>query len=402
MAAASFALALLAASGCGEKATQPVVAPPPPAVKVAAVARETIPVVMPFAGTVQAVQVVDIVPRVSGYIDERYFEEGTFVEKNAPLYLIDPRPYKARLDALEAQLEQDQAQVEFSEAEAKRYQGLAKKGDVSKEARDKAIAGRDAAVAKVAKAKADIEDGQINLSFTRVNAPFAGRVEDTKVYPGSLVEQQRDVLTTLVQIDPIHVIFSMSRREAAVVQQLQKKGLAARKVTDFKADIFLPDGSKYQHQGHLDFVSLRTDPKTDTITMRAIFPNEGVDKRQAVLFPGQYVPLHLIAGSQPDALLIPQAALVQSQIGARVFVVGKDSKVEARTVEVDRAYDNRWVIRKGLEKGERVVVDGIQKVRSGVVVEASDIETKAGTDAKADTKSGKDTKRKTETDTSKS
>jgi multidrug efflux system membrane fusion protein len=122
----------LAASGCGEKATQQAAAPPPPAVKVAAVARETIPVVMPFAATVQAVQVVDIVPRVSGYIDERYFEEGTFVEKDAPLYLIDPRPYKARLDALEAQLKQDQAQVEFWDAEAERYERLAKKGDVSK------------------------------------------------------------------------------------------------------------------------------------------------------------------------------------------------------------------------------------------------------------------------------
>lgn len=421
-AAASFALVLLVASGCDDKATPPAAAPPPPEVKVVAVARETIPVIMPFAATVQAVQVVDIVPRVSGYIEERYFEEGTFVEKDAPLYLIDPRPYKARLDALKAQLKQDQAQVEFADAEAERYERLAKKGDVSKEARDKAISGRDEAVAKVAKDKADIEEGQLNLSFTRVNAPFAGRIEDTKTYPGSLVQQQRDVLTTLVQIDPVHVIFSMSRREGAVIQQLQKKGLAPPKVTDFKADLFLPDGSKYQHQGHLDFVSLQTDPKTDTITARAVFPNEGVAKRQTALIPGQYVPLQLIAGSQPDALLIPQAALVQSQIGSQVYVVGKDSKVEARTVEVDRAYDNRWVIRKGLEKDERVVVDGIQKVRSGVVVEASDMETKADADAdaksdtdakpntdaksdaetKSDTKSGTDAKRKTVTDTSQS
>jgi len=375
IAAASFALVLLAASGCSDKAKQQAVAPPPPAVQVAIVAQETIPVIMPFAGTLQAVQVVDIVPRVSGYIEERYFEEGTFVKKDDPLYLIDPRPYKARLDALEAQLKQDKANVKYWDAEAKRFIKLAKTGAVAKDKGDKAVAERDEAQGRVAKDRADIEEGRLNLSFTRINAPFDGRIEDTKTYPGSLVQQQRDVLTTLVQIDPVHVIFSMSRREGAVIQQLQKKGLAPPRVTDFKADLFLPDGSKYQHQGHLDFVSLQTDPKTDTITMRAIFSNEGVEKRQAVLFPGQYVPVHLIAGSQPDALLIPQVALVQSQIGSQVFVVGKDSKVEARTVEVGRAYDNRWVIRKGLKKGEQVIVDGIQKVRSGMVVKVSEKKT---------------------------
>jgi len=386
MAAASFALVVLAASGCGDKSTQQAAAPPPPAVKVAAVAQETIPVIMQYAGTVKALQVVDISPRVSGYINEVHFEEGTFVEKDAPLYLIDPRPYEARVDALEGQLEQDQANVKYWEAESKRFLRLAKTGAVAKDKGDKAIAERDEAKGRVAKDQADLEEGRLNLSFTTVTAPFAGRVEDTKVYPGSLVQQQRDVLTTLVQLDPINVIFNISRREGAVIQQMQKKGLAPARVTDFKAELFLPDGSKYGQQGHLDFVSVQSNPSTDTLTARAIFPNEGVDERQMTLVPGQYVPLNLIAGRQPDALLIPQVALVQSQIGAQVMVVGKDSKVEARTVEVDRAYGNQWVISKGLKKGEQVIIDGIQKVRSGMVVKVS--EKKAEPQKNTDTTQG--------------
>lgn len=132
--------------------------------------------------------------------------------------------------------------------------------------------------------------------------------------------------------------------------------------------MFLPDRTKYHRQGHVDFVSLQLDPKTDTLLVRAIFPNEGVDKQQTTLIPGQYVPVQLIAGHQPDALLIPHAALVQSQIGAHVFVVDKDNKVETCRVKVDGAYDKQWVIRDGLKKAERVIVNGLQKVRSGMVV----------------------------------
>jgi membrane fusion protein (multidrug efflux system) len=357
--------------GCGDKSKPKAAAPPPPEVKVAAVVQETVPIVMAFAGTVQSVQVVDIIPRVSGYLEERYFKEGTYIKKGDPLYLIDPRPYQASLDALQAQSKTDEASLKRWTSEAKRYTRLAKKGAGSVEDKEQAIARRDEIRAKLEKDQANIENAELNLSFTKITAPFDGRIENTKKYPGALVEQQRDVLTTLVQIDPIYVIFNISRRQAAVVQALQAKEQAPTNLQDFKAEVFLPDGTKYHRQGQVDYVSLQLDPKTDTLLVRAIFPNEGVDKQQTTLIPGQYVPIHLIAGHQPDALLIPQAALVQSQIGAHVFVVDKDNKVETRRVKVDRAYDKQWVIRDGLKKTERVIVDGIQKVRSGMVVKVS-------------------------------
>jgi RND family efflux transporter MFP subunit len=358
--------------GCGGKEQQTATPPPRPEVKVAEVVRKKIPIVMPFAGTVKSVQVIDIIPRVSGYINEVNFQEGSYVKKGDPLYLIDPRPFQARVNALEAQIEKDQASVAFWTSEAERYTRLASKGAGSVEDKEKAIARRDEMLAKVDQDKADLENAKLDLSFTRITAPFDGRIEDTKKYPGALVQAQRDVLTTLVQIDPIHVIFNMSRRQVAQVQALQRKGLAPSELEDYKIEIFLPDGTRYDHQGHIDFVSAQIDPKTDTQTVRAVISNEAATKFQVKLASGQYVPVNLIAGHQPDALLIPGTALVQSQIGSHVFVVGKDGKAETRPVEVDRAYDNQWVISQGLEKGERIVVDGVQKVRSGVVVKISD------------------------------
>jgi membrane fusion protein (multidrug efflux system) len=372
-------LVSLLINGCGDSSKQQVTAPSsPPEVKVAEVAQERIPIIMPFAGTVQSVNVVDIIPRVSGYIEEVHFQDGTYVNKGDALYRIDPRPFQAQLDALEAQLKRDQARLAFWTSEAERYTRLAQKGAGSVEDKEKAIAQRDETLAKINGDKADIENAKLNLNFTLITAPFDGRIENTQKYPGALVQEQRDVLTTLVQVNPIYVVFNMSRRQMATVQELEEKGLAPTKLEDFKAEVFLSDGTKYDRQGYLNFISAQLDPKTDTTTVRAVFPNEAATKHQVKLIPGQYVPLQLIAGHQPNATLIPQAALVQSQIGSHVFVVDKADKVETRPVEIDRSYDNQWVIRKGLKKGERVVVEGVQKVRSGVVVKASEMNVTTG------------------------
>lgn len=358
--------------GCGEQDHKHAATPrPAPEVKVAQAAKESIPVLLQFAGTVESVRSVDIVPQVSGRIEKRSFEEGTFVEKGAPLYLIDPRPFQAALDAAEAQLHKDQANVRFWSGEAARYTRLAKAGAGSKEDKEKALARLAETKAAVAADKADVATARLNLAYTDITAPFDGRIEDTNVYGGDVVTAQRNVLTTLVQIDPIHVVFNISRREGAEVQKLQVQGLAPAERTEFETRVRLPDGTTYEQAGHLDFVALQVDPTTDTLAARAVFPNKSDEANRIALLPGQYVALTLTAGKQPDAILIPGSALVQSQIGAHVFVVDKDGKVALRVVEVDRAYEQQWVIRKGLEAGERVVVDGVQKVRSGMTVKAT-------------------------------
>lgn len=367
---AAFALTVLLIVGCDGKAKKQAVKPAPPDVQVAEVNQGAVPIVMEFSGTIKAIKTVDIIPRVSGYIDERHFEEGTFVKAGDPLYLIDPRPYKSQLDAYNAQLKLDQASLAFWRKETKRYQSLVKQGAASKEKTEGTIAKRDEMLATVEKDKADIENAKLDLSFTNITAPFGGRIQETKINVGNLVQKQRDVLTTLVQMDPVYVVFNISRSDVFEIQLLKRQGKLFE-TADMRIEILLPDGSTYSQQGKINFISYQINPTTDTVLVRGIIPNK---KDQGVgdfdLIPGQYAPVRLIMGQDPAALLIPQPALVESQIGKRVFVVNQENKVESRSVEAGRGYQGQWVIKKGLKKGEKVIVEGTQKVRPGVVVNA--------------------------------
>ncbi len=363
-------MALLPA-GCTDKPENMAASPSPPDVVVAEVVQKTIPVIMKFAGTVKSVKAVDIVPRVSGYIEKQYFKEGTFLQDGDPLYLIDPRPFEARLKLHQAQLDEIRALLTYWKSESDRRTRLFKQRAVSEADKEEAIAKHAEMLAALAKQKATLEDARLDLSYTEITAPFAGRIEDTLFYEGDLVKEHRDTLTTVVQIDPIHVIFEMSRREVSEIRGLIAKGWAPTEMEKYTAVVLLPDGSVYPHEGYLEFISARFNPATDTHMMRAVFPNPlraGGAIAPVALISGQYVPIRLTIGQQPDAELIPGPALVQSQIGTHVFVVDKDNKVETRVVEVDRPYGQQWVIRKGLEKGERVIVKGIQKVRTGTMV----------------------------------
>jgi len=355
-------------TGCGDKSKQTAVKPPPPDVQVAEVTHEKVPIIMTFSGTVKAVKSVDIIPRVSGYIEERHFEEGTDAKQGDPLYLIDPRTYQAQLDANQAQLKQHEASAAFWKSEEKRYTKLAKAGAGSVEDKEKAIARHLEVLADIDEDKANIENAELNLSFTNITAPFDGRIQDTKINVGQLVHEQQDVLTTLKQIDPIYVVFNVSRRQVSKVQRLRRDGLAFESREDFKVEVKLADGSLYTQLGRLNYISAQIDPTTDTLEYRAVFPNPIEDLAQIALIPGQYVPIRLTVGEDPNTLLVPGPALVQSQVGTQVYVVNKDNKVESRTVEVGQAYKQQWIIKKGLKKGERVIYDGLQKVRPGVVV----------------------------------
>lgn len=356
-----------AITGCGRGKKQE--SPPAPKVTVAAVMKESVPMTMQFSGTVKAVKAVEIVPRVSGYIDERYFEEGAYVDKGDPLYLIDPRPFQAKLDSAVAQLERDQANLVYWQSEAKRYTELAKSGAGSVEKKDTAVAREYEAKAAVDKDKADIESARLNLGFTRISAPFRGRIQDTKMNIGALVSQQKSVLTTLVEMDPIYVIFNVTRRELYRIQELQREGVVPKEWNKIKVAVLLPDGSKYKHRGFVNYVSSRIDPATDSLMVRGKFPNPAEKEYEVDLVAGQFVPVKMVLGDNPRSLLIPKEALVEDQAGAHVFVVGEDNKVEVRPVEVADSYKDQWVVKKGLKEGERVVVTGVQKVKPGMSVD---------------------------------
>jgi membrane fusion protein (multidrug efflux system) len=357
---------ILLLMGCGDKSKEKT-APPPPTVTVTEVAEQKVPIVMQFSGTITSVKTVDIIPRVSGYIERRYFVEGTFVKEGAPLYLIDPRPFQARLDAHKAQLKSHQASLAYWENEAARYERLAAQGAASQEKKEGALTKLNETRAAIDKDKANIENARLELSFTRIEAPFSGRIQETRINVGNLVQQQRDVLTTLVQMDPIYVVFNLSRNQVYQIQLLKRQGKLFP-VEEMKVELLLPDGSSYPEQGKVDFISFRINPTTDTVTVRAVFPNKHIGTGDYDLIPGQYAPVRLILGENVDALLIPQTALVETQAGTHVFVVGKDNKVESRKVVAGSSYKQQQVINEGLKLGESVIIEGVQKVRPGMAV----------------------------------
>ncbi len=355
-------------------------APPVPRVVVTEISQRKIPIIKEYSGTITSVKNIDIVPRVSGYIMQRFFTEGTIVKKDAPLYLIDPRPFQARLDAALARLNKDQSALKFWEQEKARYRKLAGKGAASAEKAERARTNYKKTLAVIEKDRADVENARLELGFTTIKAPFAGRILQTRFHEGALVHAQRDVLTKLVKMDPVYVVFKISRRDVFELQKLERdKKIFA--IKDMIVRIDLPDGTVYSHAGKVNFIDFLINPATDSVTVRGILPNPHSEAAQADhdLIPGQYAPVHLVVGENPAAILIPKPALLQGELGSRVFVVNRDNRVVSRKVKLNGVYEKQWIITKGLKPGERIIVEGVQKVKNGMVVKPVHADSKSTT-----------------------
>jgi membrane fusion protein (multidrug efflux system) len=356
-------------AGCDDHSSSgAAAAPSPPEVVVAEVALGAVPIVMQFSGTVASVRTVQIIPRVSGYLEKRYFEEGADVKAGAALYQIDPRPFQDAVDSYMAQLALDQANAAYWKSEAERYAEAVKSGAVSQEQYSEATSQAEQAAAMVNRTQAQLNDAKLDLSFTNITAPFDGRIQQTREHPGALVDQYQDVLTTLVQMDPVYVLFNLTRRQLYEIQTMRLEGKVLRFEEDARVEVLLPDGNPYAQAGRIDFVSAEIDPTTDSLTVRAVVPNDFSHGKEGMLVPGQYVPVRMILGERSDALLIPKSALMQTQAGDQVLVVDSDDKVASRKVEIGPAYQGQWVIESGLQKGERVIVEGLQKAKPGSTV----------------------------------
>jgi membrane fusion protein, multidrug efflux system len=335
-------------------------APPPPAVSVVEVARQPVTPSVSFTGRVVAVDRVDLLARVTGFLEQRLFREGQDVQKGDLLFVIEQAPFEAEVARAEAQVARAQASLAEAQATLERIQEAVQSGAVSRRELDQATAAEAVARAEVLAAEAQLKTARLNLSYTEIRAPIAGRIGRSNYTVGNLVGPDSGVLATIVSQDPIYVTFPVSTR---VLLDAQRR---ARTAEEYVVRVRLPDGTVYEHPGRIDFADIQVDQNTDTITIRAEFPNP-----DRLLVAGQFVNVFVKTEQPQQEIVIAQSAVQVDQAGQYVLTVNSESTVEQRRVETGQAQGGRVVIRGGLNEGDRVIVGGLQKVRPGQEVQVN-------------------------------
>ena len=357
-----FAVLNLAMIGCG--GTQASVRPPAPEVKVAQVIQKDVPVYSDWVATLDGYVNAQVRPQVSGYIIKQNYKEGSLVGKGQVLFEIDPRPFKAALDRAKGDLAQAQAQLGKSTLDVERDTPLAKARAIAQSQLDNEIQAKLGAQAAVESNRAMVEQAELNLEWTKVTSLVDGIAGIAQVQIGNLVGAN-SVLTSVSQVDPIKAYFPISE-QAYVLAQEQSNAVSSKQAISFfgsSLDLILTDGSIYRRKGKILLADRQVDPTTGTIRIVAAFPNPG-----NVLRPGQYGRVHVETNIKRGALLIPQSAVAQSQGSYQVAVVGGDHKVDMRGVRPGETVGTMWVIDSGLKPGEQVVVEGLQKLKDGILV----------------------------------
>ena len=360
----SLLLPLILLVGCDQSARQTAESPPP-GVLVAKAQHRAITDTVEYVGRTVAVNDVSLRAQVEGYLLERKFAEGDDIEQGAELFVIDPALYQAGVAAAEGSVAQSEAALARARKDLKRYQTLIKQQNISQQELDRAQSDELQHEANLKSAQAALQKAQIDLSHTVIRAPFKGRIGSSSVSVGDLVTPQSEELARLVELDPIYANFSVSERDIiAAKRRLQESGKNESALAELAVTLRLPDGSEYEHRGRLDFIDNTVDRRTGTVVLRARFANP-----DRLLVPGLYVSTLLGRKETTDKLVIPQAAVQEDQAGVFVMVVGPGNKVEQRRIETGEAFAGELVVKSGLEPDERVIVEGIQKVRPGQVVE---------------------------------
>jgi multidrug efflux system membrane fusion protein len=345
--------------GCSDKQAVQAAKPQAPAapVTVATVTERSMPVQVQTIGNVEAIATVSIKPQISGQLVGVHFKEGDFVKNGQLLFTIDRAPFVAALRQAEGTLAKDQAQAENAKIDAERYQGLGREGVVSKQQVDATLASFNALNAAVAADKAAVETAKINLEYTSIYSPINGRTGNVGVKAGNLVKANDvPILVTINQIEPIYVTFSVPEQQLAEV----KKYSMAKSLKVEAA----PQGSGQNFEGKLTFIDNSVDLTTGTIKLKATFENQ-----QRALWPGQFVNVNLTLTTQPNAVVIPSAALQTGQNGTYVYVVSQDLTVQPQPVKVGWTVGDNAVIASGLQAGQRIVTDGQLRIVPGGKVE---------------------------------
>ena len=350
------------AEGCGSKSAAAAPAAPP-TVEVAEVAQRDVPVYHEWIATLDGFVNAIIQPQVSGYLIRQNYREGELVHKNEVLFKIDPRPFQAILDQAKAQLAQAEAQLGKTQLDVQRDTPLAKEKAIAQSQLDNDVQANLAAKATVQADQAAVEQAQINLEFTNVRSLVDGVAGIATGQVGNLVGPQT-VLTTVSQLDPIKAYFVASEQQYLAFVQ-RNPTVASREKTErgLVLELVLADGSTYPKKGKFYAADRHVDPQTGAIRLAGVFPNS-----DNALRPGQYGRVRFVSYIRPAALLVPQKAVTELQGTYQVAVVSSDNKVSIRTVQVGERTGPLWIIEQGVKPGERVVVEGVQKVRDGMPV----------------------------------
>jgi multidrug efflux system membrane fusion protein len=336
-------------------------------VPITPVVTKTVPVYLDYVGTTEALRTVTLQAKVTGYLSERGAVDGADVRQGDLLYRINPRDYQVMLDQAKAQAQRDAAAVEYSRASQNRNSQLNKDGFASKDTFDQTTSAMRQAEANLAADQAAIRGAELNIGYTEIAAPFAGRLGRSLVHEGALISAAGTQLNTLVQLDPIYVTFNPSETDLATIEKQRAIGPIA-------ADARLTGDADPRFHGTLTFLDNTVDRTTGTIVARAT-----IDNAARTLIPGQYVRIRLHIADQPNALLIPQAAVGSNQIGKYVYTIGDGSKVEQRYVTLGATDAKLVVVNSGLKPGESVIVGNLQKIGPGMPVKPIPAPDKPGT-----------------------
>ena len=371
-------LAAMAPASCDKK--QASQAPPAAPVQVGVVTLKTQPVVLSteLPGRTTAFLTADVRPQVNGLINKRIFIEGAEVKAGEQLYQIAPATYQATYDSAVATLAYNQAALVDARAKSTRYKPLAAAQAVSQQDYVDAVAATGEAAANISTAQASIEQARINLVYTRVTSPITGSIGHSSVTPGALVTAlQSTALATVTQLDPIYVdVTQPATTLLRLRQELADGKLQTSGPNQAKVELILEDGSQYKTAGTLQFSEVTVDQGTGTVLLRALFPNP-----DHTLLPGLFVRERLQEGVNDQGLLVPQQAVSHNTHGdATVLVVDKDRKAALKIVQTSRAVGDKWIVTGGLAAGDKVIVDGLQKVRPGGLVQATEVSGDAAPD----------------------
>ena len=358
-ASASIAALTLVFTACAPEAPPP---PPPPEVTIVTIRTQMVPNVIELPGRVQAFRTAEVRARVDGIVERRLFDEGSVVSAGTALFHIDPRQLSASANAARAQLARAQATAANARQVVNRYQPLLADQAIGKQEYDAAIAQQRTAEADVAAARAKLESARLNLGYATVTAPISGRARRAEVTEGALVSAAAGtLLTTIEQIDRVYVNFGQSSSDLMAIRRDVASGkLRVPELERVEVQLILEDGRAYPIVGHLDFLDLSIDEGTGTAALRAEFPNPA-----DALLPGQFVRARMFVGNRSDGVLIPQRAVKLTADAATVMVLDAKNIPTARPVKLGTMLAGQWAILEGLKPGDRVVVDGLQKIQPG-------------------------------------